>query len=488
MANNNSISYWNSITNTYSDSLPNPDVVTASIFNDMNRGLMELKWRNSVQRTLTNSDIYTAYGSTVPVGSVLMHECVDITFLDMDGTSDQRKHIVRFHLIKGNDEQIVTYRSTYDPLVGTSIINVDWGSDMFPITVQTANQMGGAPNKLKIEMRATSNNAEEFSYWIETNAPVSTSFDANNTARSSSSNPSWSNLSNVIANTLGNNKGMFADVYTGNSYGYQRKYYKLADTTWRFQTSQNTVATASLNANQIMGSLFTVDNINTNSISTNAMTVIDTLNVIGDTYLNTVNIANITNDNIYVSNIYAKNGTSFSIADPVVIRDGAVIFGTVSHAGAYTLTGGLDASSIDVSGNIDIDGVVKSDDFSPHTSFSTMQMNGSVNVTGTLMYDRLRANSMTTWTSSQTPTSLSNGNYDLQGSITIDLRTCANTAGDLYIFQGRRATEEGSDPSIIYKYPYYASTTADRTISVGGGYYTILVGTGTTGVFNALKP
>ena len=67
MANNNSITYWNSIKNTYSDSLPNPDVVTASIFNDMNRGLMEYKWRNSIQRTLTNSSIYTAYGSGVQV-------------------------------------------------------------------------------------------------------------------------------------------------------------------------------------------------------------------------------------------------------------------------------------------------------------------------------------------------------------------------------------------------------------------------------------
>ncbi len=271
MANNNSITYCNSIKNSYSDSLPNPDVVTGAIFNDMNRGLMELKWRNSIQRTWKNSEIFTAYGSTVPSGSVLMHECVDITFNDMASASDQRRHIVRFHLQKGRDEQIVTYRSNYDSVSGVSVIHIDWGSDLFPITVQTGSQVGGANNKLKIEFQATSNNADEFSYWIETNAPCTTIFDGKNTARNSSSNSSWNNLSYILDNDLGHRQGTFSDVYKNDTFGYQREYYNLGSTTWKLQTGANSYTNARIYGDSSYGSVLDVSRVITNLATVNTV-------------------------------------------------------------------------------------------------------------------------------------------------------------------------------------------------------------------------
>lgn len=488
MANNNSITYWNSVKNTYSDSLPNPDVVTGAIFNDMNRGLMELKWRNSIQRTWKNSEIFTAYGSTVPSGYILMHECVDITFNDMSSASDQRRHIVRFHLQKGRDEQIVTYRSNYDSVSGVSVIHIDWGSDLFPIAVQTGSQVGGANNKLKIEFQATSNNADEFSYWIETNAPCTTIFDGKNTARNSSSNSSWNNLSYILDNDLGHRQGTFSDVYKNNTFGYQREYYNLGSTTWKLQTGTNSYTNAKIYGDTSYGSVLEVSRVITNLATVNTVNAVN-LNVSGAT-----NIANVTNDNIYVSNIYAKTtGGSFNIRDTVNIMDGALIFDDVTQLGNYTMSGLLTANSgLDITGISTFRDTIKimagssvwTDRIRPYSVLEPITMAGSVDVTGTLMYDRLRANTKTQWTSSQTPTSLSNGWYDLAaGAIEIDLRNCANTAGDIYIFTGRRSSGATSDPSIIHKYYNLGTQLAERESSVVVGNAVIMMGSGTTGVF-----
>lgn len=489
MANNNSITYWNSVKNTYSDSLPNPDVVTGAIFNDMNRGLMELKWRNSIQRTWKNSEIFTAYGSTVPSGYILMHECVDITFNDMASTSESRRHIVRFHLLKGNDEQIVTYRSYYDAVSASAVINVDFGSDKFPITVQTNSETGGANNKLKIEFKATANNAEEFSYWIETNAPCTTIFDAKNTARNSSSNGSWNNLSYILANNLGTRKGCFSDVYVNNAIGYQLQFYKLGNTTWKFTegSSSASIIGTTHGSRLDVGMIYTGD-LDAEDITATSLNVTDLI-VTGST-----TITNITNDNIYVSNIYAKTtGGSFNIRDTVSIMDGAVIFGEVSHIGNYTMSGLLTANSgLDITGISTFRDTAKimagsslwTDRIQAYSLFEPITMAGSVDVTGTLMYDRLRANTLTTWASSQTPTSLSNGRYDLSvGAITIDLRNCANTAGDIYIFTGRWSRGNTSDPKLLFKKYYVGATTQDTTLSVHMGGGVMLIGSGVTGVF-----
>ena len=489
MANNNSITYWNSVKNTYSDSLPNPDVVTGAIFNDMNRGLLEMKWRNSIQRTWKNSEIFTAYGSTVPSGYILMHECVDITFNDMASTSESRRHIVRFHLLKGHDEQIVTYRSYYDTVSASAVINVDFGSDKFPITVQTNSQTGGANNKLKIEFQATANNAEEFSYWIETNAPCTTIFDAKNTARNSSSNGSWDNLSYILANNLGTRKGCFSDVYVNNTIGYQLQFYKLGNTTWKFTEGNSTASIIGTTH----GSRLDVGMIYTGDLDADDITA-STLNVTDLTVTGSTTITNITNDNIYVSNIYAKTtGGSFNIRDTVNIMDGALIFGDVSHIGNYTMLGLLTANSgLDITGISTFRDTIKimagssvwTDRIKSYSLLEPITMAGSVDVTGTLMYDRLRANTKTQWTSSQTPTSLSNGWYDLAaGAIEIDLRNCANTAGDIYIFTGRRSSGAASDPSIIHKYYNLGTQLAERESSVVVGNAVIMMGSGTTGVF-----
>ena len=488
MANNNSITYWNSVKNTYSDSLPNPDVVTGAIFNDMNRGLMELKWRNSIQRTWKNSEIFTAYGSTVPSGYILMHECVDITFNDMASASDQRRHIVRFHLQKGRDEQIVTYRSNYDSVSGVSVIHIDWGSDLFPITVQTGSQVGGANNKLKIEFQATSNNADEFSYWIETNAPCTTIFDGKNTARNSSSNSSWNNLSYILDNDLGHRQGTFSDVYKNDTFGYQREYYNLGSTTWKLQTGANSYTNARIYGDSSYGSVLDVSRVITNLATVNTVNAVN-LNVTGST-----SIANVTNDNIYVSNIYAKTtGGSFNIRDTVNIMDGAIIFGDVSQLGNYTMSGLLTANSgLDITGISTFRDTAKimagsslwTDRIQAYSLSEPITMAGSVDVTGTLMYDKLRANTLTTWASSQTPTSLSNGWYDLSvGAINIDLRNCANTAGDIYIFTGRWSSGQTSDPKLLFKKYYVGSTKQDTTLSVHMGGGVMLIGSGVTGVF-----
>lgn len=485
MANNNSITYWNSVKNTYSDSLPNPDVVTASIFNDMNRGLMEYKWRNSVQRTLKNSDIYTAYGSTVPSGSVLMHECVNITFLDMANTSDKRKHIVRFHLIKGNQEQIITYRSTYDPAVTAGVIDVDWGSDMFPITVQTANNQNGATNKLKIEMQATANDSAEFAYWIETNAPVETIFDGNNSARSSSSQAQWSNLANIINGTLGNNKGLFADLYKGSAIGYQREYYSLGKTEWQFVEGNSTASMIGTT----QGSYLTVANVNSNNITVNSLTVNSTLNVVGDTYLSNLTIANITNDNMYLGNVYSK------------VVDGAITFRDIPiFTVGFSSTGnGFIIGDLDVTGTVDTTTLeadtikcpsIQSGTFLVPVAFgSPIDMGGNaVLTTGIMSYGKSRAGESVVINSASAPTSLSESRVLING-VNVDLRNCANTAGDIYYLCCKR-TSGGADPAITIKYPYSTSgSILEQTVSpMNGGGIIILIGTGTTGVFYYNEP
>ena len=490
MANNNSITYWNSVKNTYSDSLPNPDVVTGAIFNDMNGGLLEMKWRNSIQRTWKNSEIYTAYGSTVPSGYILMHECVDITFNDMSSASDQRRHIVRFHLQKGRDEQIVTYRSNYDSVSGVSVIHIDWGSDLFPIAVQTGSQVGGANNKLKIEFQATSNNADEFSYWIETNAPCTTIFDGKNTARNSSSNSSWNNLSYILDNDLGHRQGTFSDVYKNNTFGYQREYYNLGSTTWKLQTGTNSYTNAKIYGDTSYGSVLEVSRVITNLATVNTVNAVN-LNVTGST-----SIANVTNDNIYVSNIYAKTtGGSFNIRDTVNIMDGALIFGDVSHLGNYTMSGLLTANSgLDITGISTFRDTIKimagssvwTDRIEAYslaniiTMASDVNINGKLDVSGTSISNKQRSDTVTTYSGNATPTSLATSRVNISGNMTLDLRSCANTAGDIYYVCGR--TSSGFNPKIIFnRGPGISST--DATITIDHGVFYILIGSGTTGVF-----
>lgn len=491
MANNNAISYWNSVTNTYSDSLPNPDVVTAPIFNDMNRGLMELKWRNSVQRTLTNSDIYTAYGSTVPSGSVLMHECVDITFLDMATTSDKRKHIVRFHLIKGNQEQIITYRSTYDPAVAAAVIDVDWGSDMFPITVQTASNQNGATNKLKIEMQATANDSAEFAYWIETNAPIQTIFDAKNTARNSSSQSQWSNLASILAGTLGTNKGLYADLYKGTILGYQREYYSLGKTLWKFVEGNST---ASMEGTT-QGSYLTVGTVDANNIDTNSLTVNTTLDVVGDAYFDSITVsgsfttANVTNDNIYLGNVYSKvtNG-AITFRDIPIFTEGFSATGNSLIIGNLAVTGTVDTTTLEAD-TIKCPSIQSGTLFVPVTFSSPIDMGGNaVSTTGIMQFGKSRAKESVVINSASSPTSLSESRVLING-VNVDLRNCANTAGDIYYLCCKR-TSGGADPAITIKYPYNVSgSILEGSISpMNGGGIITLIGTGTTGVFYYAEP
>lgn len=491
MANNNSITYWNSVKNTYSDSLPNPDVVTGAIFNDMNRGLLEMKWRNSIQRTWKNSEIFTAYGSTVPSGYILMHECVDITFNDMASTSESRRHIVRFHLLKGHDEQIVTYRSYYDTVSASAVINVDFGSDKFPITVQTNSQTGGANNKLKIEFQATANNAEEFSYWIETNAPCTTIFDAKNTARNSSSNGSWDNLSYILANNLGTRKGCFSDVYVNDTIGYQRQFYKLGNTTWKFTEGNSTASIIGTSH----GSRLDVGMIYTGDLDADDITA-STLNVTDLTVTGSTTISNVTNDNIYVSNIYAKTtGGSFNIRDTVNIMDGALIIGDVTHIGNYTMSGLLTANSgLDITGISTFRDTIKimagssvwTDRIEAYslanviTMASDVNINGKLDVSGTSISNKQRSDTVTTYSGNTTPTSLATSRVNISGNMTLDLRSCSNSAGDIYYVCGR--TSSGFNPTIIFnRGPGIASP--ELSITMDHGTFYMLIGSGTTGVF-----
>lgn len=488
MANNNSITYWNSVKNTYSDALPNPDVVTGAIFNDMNRGLMEFKWRNSIQRTWKNSEIFTAYGSTVPSDSVLMHECVDITFNDMASASDQRRHIVRFHLLKGRNEQIVTYRSNYDSVSGVSVINIDWGSDEFPITVQTGSQTGGANNKLKIEFQATSNNADEFTYWIETNAPCTTIFDGKNTARNSSSNGSWNNLSYILNNDLGHRQGTFSDVYKNDTFGYQREYYNLGNTTWKLQTGTNSYTNAKIYGDTSYGSVLEVSRVIAN------LGTIQTVNAVNLNVTGATNIANVTNDNIYVSNIYAKTtGGSFNIRDTVNIMDGALIIGDVTQLGNYTMSGLLTANSgLDITGistfrdNVKIMTKLSTDRIEAYSLANVITMaddvniNGTLDVSGTSISNKQRSDTVTTYSGNSTPTSLATSRVNISGHMTLDLRSCANTAGDIYYICGRTAS--GFNPTIIFsRGPGISSP--DFNIIMDHGTFYMLIGSGTTGIF-----
>ena len=493
MANNNSIAYWSSITNTYSDSLPNPDVVNASIFNDMNSSALELKWRNSVQRTWKNSEVYTAYGSTVPSGYVLMHECVDITFNDMANTSDMRRHIVKFHILKDRDEQIITYRSFYDSVLGHSVIDLDFGSALFPVAVQTANQMGGAPNKLKIEMQATENNNSEFSYWIETNSPITTIFDGKNTARNSSSNASWNNLSNILNSTLGNNKGVFADVYKSLASDYRREYYKLGSTEWKFNVDSYNVATAKLYANIANGSILEIDKV----IAGNGN--IANITATNLTVSGTTNIANVNNDNIYVSNIYSNpTGGSIHVRDNLLIGDGFLSFGSNSIMGSLTVSGNvIFSANLDVA-TITADGI-STTDLTTKTLTSGIPLvaidvnssldMGSYSITGNniVSMGKYRTGTQLSYTGNTTPTSLSESRVLLAGGITIDLRSCANTAGDIYYLCGKKTTSGGSNPTALIKAWNYNTTTYDISVPITEGHVVILVGTGTTGVFYVNK-
>lgn len=482
MANNNSIAYWDSITNTYSDSLPNPDVVTASIFNDMNSSALEFKWRNSVQRTFNQSDLINAYG-TVPSGSRLMHECCEITFNDMTNSTIQPHRIIlKFHLLNGNNEQIVTYYDFYDMALGKNTVHVDFGSDMFPITLRTRVE-GGAANKLYIEFALTGNGSE-FSYWIETNAPITTIFDQKNTLRNSSSIPQWLNLYNVLNGIVGARVGNEYKEYVNSTIGYQTKFNRLGETNWNIDGY-----TASLTSNLSYGSIFTVDRLITSRIdSTNVNTV--NLTVSG-----TTNIANVNNDNIYVSNIYSNpTGGSIHVRDNLLIGDGFLSFGSNSIMGSLTVS-----DNVIFSANLDVATITADDisttDLTTRTLWSgiplvSIDVNssldmGSYSITGDniVSMGKYRTGTQLSYTSSSTPTSLSESRVLLAGPITVDLRSCANTAGDIYYLCGKKTTSTGSNPMALIKALNYNTTTYDVTLSITEGTMVMLIGTGTTGVF-----
>lgn len=66
MANNNSIAYWEDVKHSWSDTLPDPDVIKAEDFNGLSNGTEEIKWRNSVARVVTGAEALALAGGTIP--------------------------------------------------------------------------------------------------------------------------------------------------------------------------------------------------------------------------------------------------------------------------------------------------------------------------------------------------------------------------------------------------------------------------------------
>jgi hypothetical protein len=205
MANNGSIAYWEEVKHSWSDSLPDPDVIMASDFNGLSNGAEEIKWRNSVARVITGAEVLALYGGSVPSGSRLFFEAVHLALKDTNLSSLNRAHKVKFHLARGLDEQIVTLTSYKD--ASYEKVDIDYGNDKFGIVALVD---GASIIKFRFEVPVT--NATEYYYWVECANSVQTIFGGSAYAMTSSET-TWLNLANVFAGTLGDHRGLVSHYY-----------------------------------------------------------------------------------------------------------------------------------------------------------------------------------------------------------------------------------------------------------------------------------
>lgn len=472
MSTNSNITYWNSVRNTYSDALPNPDVVTGAIFNDINSALLEYKWRKSIARSVNYAECFTDYGQTVPTGAVLMHQCADITFKDVVSNAENHRRIVKFHLLQDNDEQVVTFTSHYDPVNGIDYANIDYGSDLFPITVRSAMQ-GATRNKLTFEVRAVSNINKSISYWIETDVPVITSFDVGNFVRTSSNTSAWDNLSNVINNTLGYRASGLYKKYTL-YYGYQTVGKRLGETSWLLNSSGSQTAHIYSGSN---GSTLEIDYVTTDEVSAYSINAYSVSAHGMSAQYGTfafLTCAELTPTNGYLivnGQIKSSNG---------VYTDH--IYTYTSGGSTINIHAGITANSLNTSGSVVCGSSVVT---GSSTVFGTLSANSvSTNTADVVdvLADKVRLTALTAYNGNNAPTSMpATGRINTYGNL--DLRNTSNTAGQMYFISGRGTTNTNSSLYVTLKVYYYGNVTQERTKSVWGGNGLILIGTGTTGVF-----
>lgn len=471
MSTNANITYWNSVKNTYSDALPNPDVVTGAIFNDLNSAILEYKWRKSVARSVNYAQCFTNYGQTVPSGSVLMHQCAYISFKDVTTTTENHRRVVKFHILQDMDEQVVTYYSSYDTVNGIDYQKIDYGSDKFPVTVKTSMQ-GGARNALYFEVRAVSNTNKSFSYWVETDVPVITTFDVGNFVRTSSNTSAWDNLDKVIAGTLGSKKSGIYNEYVY-YYGYQTVAKRLGETDWSLNSSGSHTAHIYSGTN---GSTLEIDYVNADKIDgyhigAYSVTAYGMSATQGSfTYLSCVSLSptggsltlygdqKISGD-LYVDDIYTYTGGS------TVLNIHAGITVNSINSGSLIATSSIVMGSSSVLGNLTA------------SSFTT----NTADVVDVLA-DKVRLTALTTYNGNNAPTSMpASGRINSYGNL--DLRNTANTAGQMYFISGRGTTNTNSSIYVYLKVYYYGNVTQEITKTVFGSNGLILIGTGITGVF-----
>lgn len=205
MANNLSIAYWDDVRHSWSDSLPDPDVIMASDFNGLSNGAEEIKWRNSVSRVITGAEALALYGSALEAGKKLFFEAVSLSLKDTNLASSNRAHVVKFHLARGLDEQIVTLKSYKD--AGYEKVDIDYGIDKFGVIALVT---GASSIKFRFEVPVT--NSTEYYYWVECANSVQTIFGGSAYAMTSAET-TWLNLAHVFAGTLGDHKGLISHYY-----------------------------------------------------------------------------------------------------------------------------------------------------------------------------------------------------------------------------------------------------------------------------------
>ena len=208
MANNSSIAYWEDVKHSWSDSLPDPDVIKAEDFNGLSNGTEEIKWRNSVARVITGAEALALSGGTVPGGSFLFFEAVSLSFKDTNLSSLNRAHKVKFHLAVGLDEQVVTLTSYKD--ASYEKVDIDYGNDKFGIIALVD---GASLIKFRFEVPVFSGGEDiEYYYWVECANSVQTVFGGSAYAMTSIET-TWLNLGNIFSGTLGDHKGLISHYY-----------------------------------------------------------------------------------------------------------------------------------------------------------------------------------------------------------------------------------------------------------------------------------
>lgn len=205
MANNLSIAYWDDVRHNWSDSLPDPDVITAPDFNGLSNGAEEIKWRSSVSRVVTGAEALALYGSALVAGEKLFFEAVSLSLKDTNISSTNRAHVVKFHLARGLDEQIVTLKSYKD--ASYEKVDIDYGIDKFGVIALVT---GASSIKFRFEVPVT--DATEYYYWVECANSVQTVFGAAAYAMTASET-TWLNLTNIFGGTLGDHRGFLSHYY-----------------------------------------------------------------------------------------------------------------------------------------------------------------------------------------------------------------------------------------------------------------------------------